>query len=235
MPNSFALRERETVSPPVLGRRWLVAIDTATDQAGVAIFDGVELAEASWPGGRRQTTSVLPVLEDLLARQGVALADVGAIAVAAGPGSFTGLRVGLSLAKGLAITGDRAVIGVNTLDVAAAPYIEIGFSCLALVPAGRGRVVWSHYGPDGKPTAPVNASFDEFVAAITGYPAAIVVGEMTPDQRTAIAAVHDRIASMPFRRPGILARVGVDRWSRGDVNDPVAIEPLYLHGRPNPR
>ncbi len=103
-------------------RRWLLAIDTSTDQAGIALFDGEQMAECSWPGGRQQTTSVLPAIESLLAQVGVDLGDVGAVAVATGPGSFTGLRVGLSLAKGFAIAGDRRVIGIPTLDIAAAPY-----------------------------------------------------------------------------------------------------------------
>ncbi len=219
----------------VSGGPWLLSIDTATDQAGVALFDGDQLGETSWPGGRRQTTSVLPVLEDLLVRVGVTIAQVGAVAVAAGPGSFTGLRVGLSLAKGLAITGDCALIGVNTLDIAATPFVEAGVSCLALVPAGRGRVVWSHYGADGAATTAVNASFDEFVTGLAAHPEAIVVGELTPDQLAAVTAVHDRVASMPFRRPGALARIGFDRWRLGAVDDPITLEPLYLHGRPNPR
>ena len=228
-------QEPVTSSATVSNRSWLLAIDTATDQAGVALFDGEQLVEMSWPGGRRQTTSVLPVLEEVLTRADVTIIQVGAIAVTAGPGSFTGLRVGLSLAKGLAITGDRALIGVNTLDAAATPYLEAGVSCLALVPAGRGRLVWSRYPVGSEATPPVNASFEEVLEVMAAHPEAIVVGEMTHDQRTAIAAVHDRIASIPFRRPGALARIGFDRWRAGDVDDPVTLEPLYLHGRPNPR
>ncbi len=216
-------------------RPWLLAIDTATDQAGLALFDGVDLAETSWPGGRRQTTSVLPVLDKLLACAGVTIDGVGAVAVAAGPGSFTGLRVGLSLAKGLAITGDRVVIGVDTLDIAAAPYVEANVPCLALVPAGRGRVVWSRYGLGDEATTPVNASFAAFVDVVGSHPAELVVGELTADQRAKVADIHGRMAAIPFRRPGVLARLAIDRWRRGDVDDPALLEPLYLHGRPNPR
>lgn len=222
--------------PPKSDRPWLVAIDTATDQAGLALFDGEQVAEMSWPGGRRQTTTVLPALEGMLAQLGVAVGDIGVVAVAAGPGSFTGLRVGLSLAKGLAITGDRILVGVNTLDIAAAPYIEAGVPCLALVPAGRGRVVWSHYRNHGAPTAPINTSFDEFLVILRNHPTAIVVGELTTDQQARVAEVHDRVTStMAHRRPVILARIGFDRWQSGQEDDPATLEPLYLHGRPNPR
>ncbi|MDQ3656667.1 MAG: tRNA (adenosine(37)-N6)-threonylcarbamoyltransferase complex dimerization subunit type 1 TsaB [Chloroflexota bacterium] len=222
--------------PARSGRSWLLALDTATDQAGLALFDGEQVAEMSWPGGRRQTTSVLPALEGMLAQLDVAVDDIGAVAVAAGPGSFTGLRVGLSLAKGLAITGDRALVGVNTLDIAAAPYTEAGVPCVALVPAGRGRIVWSHYGNHGAPTAPINSTFEEFLVVLRNHAAAIVVGELTTDQQARVAEVHGRVTSMmAHRRLGVLARIGFDQWRSGQVDDPATLEPLYLHGRPNPR
>lgn len=217
-------------------RSWLLALDTATDQAGLALVDGEQVAEMSWPGGRRQTTSVLPALESMLAQLGVAVDDIGAVAVAAGPGSFTGLRVGLSLAKGLAITGDRALVGVNTLDIAAAPFTEAGVPCLALVPAGRSRIVWSHYGYHRAPTAPINSTFVEFLDVLRHHAPAIVVGELTPEQQARVAEAHDRVTSkMAHRRPAVLARIGFDRWRSGQVDDPATLEPLYLHGRPNPR
>ncbi len=218
------------------GRSWLVAIDTATDQSGLALFNGEHMAELSWPGGRQQTTSVLPAFEGMLRQLGVDIDEVGAIAVATGPGSFTGLRVGLSLAKGLAISGDRRLIGVNTLEIAAAPYIEAGVECMVLVPAGRGRLVWALGRDDELPMVPVNTSFEEFLVALGNHPAAIVVGELTPEQHAATLAVHGRVSSlMSHRRPGVLARIGFDRWRSGDEDDPATLEPVYLHGRPNPR
>lgn len=214
---------------------WLAALDTATDQAGIALFDGERLVELSWPGGRQQTTSVLPELERALAVQALTIADFGAVAVAAGPGSFTGLRVGLSLAKGLAVTSERALIGVNTLEIAAAPLLEAGIQCVALVPAGRGRVVWAAYGPDRPPPAPVNMAFDEFLDALADHPGALVVGELTRGQRARVADVHGPASTMmDRRRPGVLARIGYARWQAGEVDDPVLLEPLYLHGHPNP-
>lgn len=215
---------------------WILAIDTATDQSGVALFDGECVANISWPGGRRQTTTVLPMIERMLHTQGMSVADIGAVAVAAGPGSFTGLRVGLSLAKGLAITGDCAVVGIGTLEIAAAPLTEVGKSCLAVVPAGRNRVVWAVHDPDRPPGAPVNTTFEDLLNAISDHPDAIVVGELTPDQLVVVRDRHKLVSMhLAYRRPEVLARLGFARWRAGDVDDPVALEPLYLHGLPNPR
>lgn len=218
-------------------RPWLLAIDTSTGQAGIALCDGVDVAEVSWPGGRRQTTTVPPAIESLLAVLEIGTGDIGAVAVAIGPGSFTSLRVGLSLAKGFAITGNVAVIGVPTLDLAAAPYRDAGVPAVVLLPAGRGRVVWSAYPASGEPGVPRNTSFDEFLDRLPDYPDAIVAGELTDDLRIQITAVHGKLASpaMSMRRPGVLAELGFGRWRRGEIDDPNSLEPLYLHGQPNPR
>jgi tRNA threonylcarbamoyladenosine biosynthesis protein TsaB len=213
----------------------LAAIDTATDQAGLALFNGEQLIERAWPGGRQQTTTVLPALDALLAEHQLDVGHIGAIAVTSGPGSFTGLRVGLSLAKGLAITGGRALIGISTLDLLAAPWREAGVECMVLVPAGRGRVVWARYAGDITAPAPVNASFDDFLCQLRRHPNAIVVGELAAGQLARVRSGHRRIASIQYRRPGQLASLGYDRWRAGHVDDPTTLEPLYLHGLPNPR
>ena len=128
------------------------------------------------------------------------------------------------------------MIGVPTLDVAAAPYREAGVACIALVPAGRGRVVWSHYPAHGMASAPRNTTFDDFVEEIQRHPTAIVCGELSPDQRDIARSVHDHLSSlMATRRPGVLAELAYRRWKLGDTDDPVMLEPLYLHGQPNPR
>lgn len=230
-------RPADAVSGVGQNRPWMLAIDTATEQAGVALFDGVQLVELSWPGGRRHTTSVLPAVEALLAIAGVRIDCVGAVAVTRGPGSFTGLRVGMSIAKGLVITGERVLIGVPTLDITSFPYLALGVDSVALAPAGRARLVWSIYAAQGDPTPTVNTSFEEFLEVLPQNPHHVVVGELTQEQRKAISQAHRHVASvaMSTRRPAVLAELGYRRWIDGDVDEPIALEPLYLHGQPNPR
>ena len=230
-------RPSDVVTGVSQNRPWMLAIDTATEQAGVALFDGFRVVEMSWPGGRRHTTTVLPVVESLLAIAGVDMDRVGGVAVATGPGSFTGLRVGMSLAKGLVITGDCVLVGIPTLDVAASLYRAVGMNCIALAPAGRSRVVWSSYSAGGDPTPPVNTTFDEFLEVLPRHPDHVVAGELTPSQREAVLRIHTNLSSpaMSTRRPSLLAELGYRRWVEGNVDEPTALEPLYLHGQPNPR
>ncbi len=96
----------------------LLAIDTATRFAGLAIYDGeFVLAESWWLSQNNHSVELMPALVRMLDRQNIAAGDLSAVAVAIGPGSFTGLRIGLSVAKGLAVANNIALLGVPTLDI----------------------------------------------------------------------------------------------------------------------
>lgn len=212
---------------------WLLAIDTSTEQIGIALTDGERMVELSVPGGRAQTQGLLSAIDWLLQRRGMSTNMIGATAVAIGPGSFTGLRVGLSVAKGLAIAQSSAAIGVPTLDIAAWPYRVARTSLLAVLPAGRSRFVWSIYDENGNGTDPRNGTVDELLQALVGRPDLLVVGEFSIDAYQTIAVRHERVESrlLGTRRAAALADVGYRRWQAGDINDSASLEPIYLHGK----
>lgn len=209
----------------------MLALDTSTEMAGIGLAGDGRIAEIVWPAGRTQTTSVLPEIDALLARTGRSIDDLGAVAVAIGPGTFTGLRVGLSIAKGLVLARDVALIGVPTLAVTAAPFLQAGVPVLAVLPAGRGRVVCAAASPPTSLDAPHNLAFEAFVdrAAASGL---LVVGELSEEQRTLLSARDVALASAAasIRRPSVLASLALVRWAAGDVDDPATLEPLYVHG-----
>ena len=216
--------------------RPLLAIDSSTEQAGVGLFDGVRLAEVTWAAGRTQTASLLDQVDRLLALHGVTVADLGAIAEAIGPGTFNGLRVGMGVAKGLMLGLGVPLLGVSTLAAAALPYAEAGRSVVAIVAAGRGRLVWAEYrdGPDGwgPEAGPHNSTIDELSAFLPGRPAgAIVTGELTPEQEAIVASVPGVTlvpAPLRARRPAAVAALAWARYRAGEADDPVTLEPVYL-------
>lgn len=216
-------------------RGWLLAIDTSTEQAGLALTDGDLTAELSWPAGRTQTVTVLPQIEQLLDLCGVDRDALGAVAVAIGPGTFTGLRVGLALAKGFVLARDLPLIGVPTLDIAAAPYASTDSPVVVAVAAGRGRIVWAAYGHDegfGLRYGPVNTLGAELVDWLRDHPHTLVTGELSSALRGALhAAGHERIeeAALALRRPAALAAIGWCRWQDGEIDDAAMLEPVYLH------
>jgi len=98
----------------------ILALDTATRTCSVALTDGDRiLGESLLSGRQHHTESLLRLVDELLGRAGLSLEMLDALAVSIGPGSFTGLRVGMSTAKGLAFAAARPVIGISTLEVLA--------------------------------------------------------------------------------------------------------------------
>jgi tRNA threonylcarbamoyladenosine biosynthesis protein TsaB len=130
----------------------LLAIDTATRTASVALFDqtGV-IGEATWRAHENHTTSLMPQIVQLMRASGVQMSNVRAVGVATGPGSFTGLRIGLSAAKGLAFGMGLPLVGIPTLDALAHAFSHVQsfmrrtLPIWAIVQAGRGRYSAARY------------------------------------------------------------------------------------------
>ncbi len=95
------------------------AIETATEWCSVALWNEGEIFSLERRAGNRQGEFVLPMLEQLLARTGLIVARLDAIAYGAGPGAFTGLRIACGVAQGLAFGADLPVIGISTLEATA--------------------------------------------------------------------------------------------------------------------
>jgi len=118
----------------------LLALDTSTAWASVALYDGRSvLAEETWRAQRRHGDELFPSIERLLGQARASLADVDRVAVATGPGSFTGLRVAIAAAQGIARGAGAALVGVSTLDVLAYPHAPSKRRTCPLLPAGRGE------------------------------------------------------------------------------------------------
>src|SRR3954468_7895127 len=102
---------------------WLLAIDTSTELVGLAVTDGAVWHPRQWIAGRSQTVLVMREIEGLLASEHIQRGDLAAVAVATGPGMFTGLRVGLALAKGLHLGLGTPLIGVSTIGMTIEPFL----------------------------------------------------------------------------------------------------------------
>jgi tRNA threonylcarbamoyladenosine biosynthesis protein TsaB len=213
----------------------LLAVDTSTAQVGLALYDGAQtIAEYAWRSSQRHTVELAPAVQELLARCGVTMDDLRALAVALGPGSFTSLRVGLSLVKGLALARGLPLIGVPTLDILAAAQPASRLPLAVVIQAGRGRLAlgwykhsksgWQARGPARVIT--VEALAEELTAPV------IVCGELTADERQRLAAkpaVQIVSPARALRRPAILAELAWGRWQAGSVDDEATLAPIYLH------
>ncbi len=216
----------------------LLAIDTSTKQAGIALYDGERglIAEYNWHSANRHTEELLPLVAQMLAQAGVAPHALRAVAVALGPGSFTGLRVGVAAAKGLALSRGLTLLGVPTLDVVAYPHQSQPVPVVALLQAGRGRVYWAPYahGPGGwAPQAPYALATIPALAN-TILRATAFVGEVTAADRAALIQWVGQprafflAPALAMRRAGHLAELAWARYAAGEADDPTALSPIYL-------
>ncbi|MDD4716107.1 MAG: tRNA (adenosine(37)-N6)-threonylcarbamoyltransferase complex dimerization subunit type 1 TsaB [Oscillospiraceae bacterium] len=130
----------------------ILAIESSAAAASVAVSEeGVLLAQSFQNNGKTHSRTILPMLEALLKNCELALPDMDVIAVAAGPGSFTGLRIGISVAKGLAWQGDLPCIGVSTLEAMAWNLVHMeDFVICPVMDARRNEVYNALFLSDGK-------------------------------------------------------------------------------------
>lgn len=212
----------------------LLAIDTSSDESGIALYDasGV-LAECAWRSGRRHAEQVLPAIELVMAFLQATPAQLEAIAVATGPGSWSGLRVGMSLAKSLAAANDLPILGVPTLDVLAYGQRDADRPILPLVRLGRDRYGAALYQPAGDTPRRLgpfrNFGADEWEAFDGPL---LVCGEVDAHAR-AYWAARDPAAIIVegmrnVRRPAALAELAWRRFKAGEADDLVSLEPIYL-------
>lgn len=211
----------------------LLSIDTATDTSGVSLDDGSQvLAERIWRSTRHHTASLAPVVAVMLRDCGIDAKDLTAVAVTSGPGSYTGLRIGMALAKGLALAHHLPLIGVPTHDVLARAQNQREEPLLAVIRAGRGRVaaVWYKWGRAGwSAEAPAESlSWDEVLKRIDSP--TFVCGEIG-DARKRLSKHNQIEVAEPaecVRRPSYLGLLARERLAAGEVPEAAALVPTYL-------
>jgi len=215
------------VSPPAA---LLLALDTSTSTASVALFDGQRvLSETTWQAGREHSTRLLVEVDAAFDRIGRAPSELTGLVVARGPGSFTGVRVALSVAKGMAAGLHIPLWGVSSLDVLALAAGEFDLPIRAVLEAGRGRYATAPYLHGVSVGAARLATLDELIALIEEP--TLIIGELSQDVRTQLTGRPSvRIASTPagVRRAGYLAELGWRQAQSGDPGDPQLVDALYV-------
>ena len=214
----------------------LLAIDTSTAQVGLALYDGNQiLGEMTWTTKQHHTTELSPALMGLVARAGVTMEMVSALGIAIGPGSFTSLRVGLSLAKGIALARHIPVIGIPTLDIIAAAQPLEEYPLIAVIQAGRKRIALGEYENienAWKFRGEIRgATVDELAESIEVT--TCIAGELSVEDRHRLSRKKSHvILASPInsvRRPSILADLAWTRFQNNDVDNAASLAPIYLH------
>lgn len=214
----------------------LLAIETSTRQLGVALLKGEELVAsyellADYPHAVELPGAVTRVLQEA----GASLKALEGIVVDIGPGSFTGLRIGMAFVKGLCFPTKLPVIGVSSLDVLAAGVPYAALPVCPLLDAKQGNLYAARYRLEGatpkRETDYVLGPVDEALALIT--PPAILLGDGCARYRDRILArcptAQFATQELWLPRAATLARLGGARLLRGERDDASRLVPMYLY------
>jgi tRNA threonylcarbamoyladenosine biosynthesis protein TsaB len=249
----------------------LLALDTSTHRASLALCQNGELlAEYTWDVGASHSVELLRRLEWLLKERGLTLSQVGAVATATGPGSFTGVRVAVTVAKTLAFSLNVPLLGISTLDIIAYSQAAAAMPVCALVDAGRGEFYAAFYhqvslqeAPPPMPSPERGAAHGAWIARMLPADASLrqdglywqrqgdylvltaeelaqeithptlFCGDLGAGSRRKLAESLGSLALFVsplacIRRAGLLADLASQRLERGEIDDPLTLEPLYL-------
>jgi tRNA threonylcarbamoyladenosine biosynthesis protein TsaB len=227
----------------------LLALDTATATASLALYDLENerlLAEWTWEARRRQTQDLFGAARTLLDQLDCTPDDLTALAVTTGPGSFTGVRIGISAIKGMALGLVRTprVVGIPTLRVTAAPWLAAAAAgneptvVCPCIQAGRGRYNWVVFEPNDAPLRPTGADHEagtaeQFAAALGQWHGGSIwlVGEVDAELEAHVRGLAhvtamDRISG--WRRAGHLAALAATAIAADEADGLADLQPLYL-------
>ncbi|PNS07475.1 tRNA (adenosine(37)-N6)-threonylcarbamoyltransferase complex dimerization subunit type 1 TsaB [Solilutibacter silvestris] len=212
----------------------LLAIETATEACSVALWSDGEVRERFEIAPRRHAELVLPWCDALLAEAGVSRAQLDAIAVGRGPGAFTGVRLAIAVAQGIALGLGRPLVAMSTLQVlAAGANARDGDRVLAAIDARMHEVYWASYCiRDGIPqeTSPeavvapaaIDVEGDGWHGIGTGFSA----GDSELAKRLKQQFVAIDAAALPHAAD--LSRLAATAFARGEIVSPDLVEPAYL-------
>lgn len=189
------------------------------------------MAARSWRSAVNHTAELMPAVAQLLEGAGLSVHDLDGIAVALGPGGFSALRVGMSVAKGLALASGKPLVGIGTLDAEAQPYLQSGLPVCALLDAGRSEVSTAYLGVDGMRLredriCPPTELLDEVAGPV------LFCGEGTQAHGEAVRErMGDKAVVVGHSPPGrlwALALLGHERLKAGEEDDVATLQPYYL-------
>lgn len=221
----------------------ILAIDTATRFISIALHDGQTLLmEQTWQSDNQHTAQLAPALHQLFDLCDITPAQLNAVAVCIGPGSYTGLRIGVAMAKGLCAAHELPLIGMTSLDLLAYSHAQhqANTGLVAVVAAGRGRVIVNSYrwrkGEWHSHHTPRIMTWENLIASLDGN--AVITGEINAhghDQLTqAIRAGKPISIASPAiraRRAGFLADYAWKLWHNTEdksVFHPTKLLPIYI-------
>jgi tRNA threonylcarbamoyladenosine biosynthesis protein TsaB len=214
----------------------ILAFDTSTPNCSVALIaNGALVGEDTRSGPGNYSALLLRMIERLLQDAALAISELDCIAVAQGPGSFTGLRVGISTAQGLGFALTKPLIGVSTLEIVATQNMPFGGNVCAMLDARRGQVYTCLFKGTGNDAAALSEEHvicpEQWASSLQGPVLLCGSGAQVYQEtiKRACVAEHYFAPDMNARpRAAMLARIALKRLTAGQGQHPAQVLPGYV-------
>jgi tRNA threonylcarbamoyladenosine biosynthesis protein TsaB len=218
----------------------VLGFDTGSSIARIGLVSGGRILAALARPVKSHGADLPAIVDELLRSAGLEIRDLSAIAVGTGPGSFTGLRVGLSYAKGLSAGARIPIVGIPSLDAMAlcalsTPNVPLGLKICPILDARKGEVYTSLYEVV---TGALEKELDDLVIPLDEFAARIAdevrfVGESKAEEACALVERNGGRANVAgtaelWHQGSFIAALGAARLARDDVDDAATVEPLYV-------
>jgi tRNA threonylcarbamoyladenosine biosynthesis protein TsaB len=209
-----------------------LAIDTSTAVLSICARKGGVSASFAVRHGLEHSPSLLPLIDRLLEEISLATAELDLIVCSTGPGSFTGIRIGLATAKGIAFAVSRPLVGVSTLDALALPYSQFGGDVYPVIDARKGRWYTALFRSGARDGEYLDIAPEDLIMRLEASDSSLLVGPDAEELRGRLLAgaepgIRERVSYSPFIDPQALLRLGEERFLREGA-DPAGCAPIYL-------
>lgn len=202
----------------------VLAIDTATSQLNLALhFGGDRSVKLSEAVERTHGQVILKKIDDLFGSAAINVSDLDAVVVTVGPGSFTGLRIGLAAAKGIAVAGDIGLLGVTVFELAAHALKTTPLAHV-LIPSRQGEFYFGTVRAGAINDDQLRIVAETEIESLVGSEPVYGVGF---DPR-AVALAHGLVREQLDYDGADLLAVGLEKLVRGELSDLESLEPKYL-------
>ena len=211
----------------------LLSLDTSTDHLALAVTeDGKTIGRFNKNVGRNHSTLLIPMIGRLLKNRRLKLKEIDAFCIGIGPGSFTGLRIGVATVKGLAFSLNKPIVTVPTLDAIADNMKKFKGVICAVLDARKNKVYASFYKSDGKNIKKISKylllSVNELMEKAAKYEKIVFLGD----------AVEKNLLNIPNEKQfkwhpkaETLGRIGTEYYKKKKFTKPEDLKPLYLYSK----
>ena len=217
----------------------VLAIDTSTAYLSVALCDGDKsLGRYHRMADMRHSTILMPTISNILKKAKIRPEDIDLFSISIGPGSFTGLRIGVTTVKGLAFSLKKPIVTVPTMDVIAYNAIKRSSVICPVLDARKGKVYACIYRSDGvglkRLTGYLLLAPSELVEKVERYKEIVFLGDgircmegAYPDKE--VLEISSKIDWYP--EAGIAAKLGAEKFKKGDIVTAEKLRPFYIYSK----